>query len=252
MAGVRKPTPIEAFRDNIADAHQLVKLVEGFTNTRKRRMRVELRRRLGEALSVPERRHAELDCLQSEDVFVTFLPGSNLSRTDFVDARPLLRQALVAACAAVETYLADKVMQNVGPLLKDKKSLTPKLRLLPMTLDDWMTIEDRYKRRRWGLREFVVEPWVREKASTKASQVGLMLRAIGVENWAARVDEQRHVKKGDTVAFLDRITDRRNRIAHAADRVGRGRAALTIAEVRFDLHALESVIEAIEAIRPAP
>lgn len=250
MAGVRKLTPIEAFETNMADAYQLVKLVEGFRNQRARRMRTELRDRVGEALRVRERDRDQLDCLQSADVFVTFMPGSGLSRADFTDPRPLLRQAIVAACAATETYLGDKVMQRVGARLVNSESLTSRLGDIPMSLRDWMKIEDRYQRRRVGLREHVIEPYVREQCSTAASKVGAMLSLLGVENWSKRIDATRHVPKGQTAALLDRITDRRNGIAHQGDRVGRGRAALTSAEVRSDLDQLESIVHAIELLVP--
>ena len=248
MSGSRKLTPIEAFELNMADAHQLVKLVEGFTNQRTRRMRAELRERVGDALKIPDRRRAELDCLESEDVFVTFLPGAKLTPADFADSRPLLRQSIVAACAAVETYLGDKVMQKIGPLLKSEASLTSRLCDLPLSLSDWMHIEHRYQRKRWGLREIVVEPYVRENCSTAPNKVGIMLSLVGLEKWSKLLDVQRKVKTGDTVALLQRITDRRNRIAHEGDRVGRGRAALGVDEVKTDLDALESIVNAIEAV----
>lgn len=248
MAGRRKLTPIEAFELNMSDAHQLVKLVEGFTNQRSRRMRAELRARIGVALRVPERRRAELDCIESADVFLTFLPGSQLARGDFEDPRPLLRQSLVAACAAVETYVGDKVMQQVGPLLRSETTLTPRLRDLQLRLSDWMHIEHRYQRKRWGLRELVVEPYVRDNCSTAPNKVGVMLSLVGLDEWARKVDGQRRVQRGETVECLQRITDRRNRIAHQGDRVGRGRAALDVVEVKDDLAALESIVHAIEAL----
>lgn len=123
MPGRRKLTPIEAFELNMSDAHQLVKLVEGFKNQRSNRMRAELR-----------------------------------------------------------------------------------------------------------------------------NKVGVMLSLVGLDDWAKKVDGQRGVQRGETVKCLQRITDRRNRIAHQGDRVGRGRAALDVTEVKDDLTALESIVRAIEAL----
>ncbi|MBI2708833.1 MAG: hypothetical protein HYX34_03965 [Actinobacteria bacterium] len=248
MPGKRKLSPIEAFELNMSDAHQLVKLVEGFKNQRAYRMRAELRNRIGDALRIADRKRSELDCLQSGDVFLTFLPGSRLARADFEDPRPLLRQSLVAACAAVETYLGDKVMQNVGPLLRSEATLTPRLGNLQLGLEAWMRIEQNYKRKRWGLREFVVEPYVRENCSTAPNKVGVMLSLVGLDDWAKKVDGQRRVARGETVKCLERITGRRNRIAHQGDRVGRGRASLDVKEVEDDLAALESIVRAIEAL----
>ena len=248
MAITKKPLPIEAFELTIADALQLVKLVEGFTNERMRRMRAELRTRVGEALRVPMKSRADLDCLESEDVFVVFLPGSSLCRADFVDARPLLRQAVVAACAAFETYLGDKAMASVGAFVHSSETLTPRLRRVPLTLGDFISIEERYQRTGWGIRHRVVEPYVRELASTAPNKVGELLSAIGIENWARKVDTERKVSSGDTVHFLDRLTARRNKIAHEGDRLGRSRGNLTVAEVRTYLEALETTVKALEVI----
>jgi hypothetical protein len=248
MAGSRKLSPIEIFELTIADADHLVALVEGFTNRRVRRMRTEMRARIGEVLRVPVRDRMKLDCLESDDVFLVFKPSGRLTRYDFNDSRPLLRQALVAACAAFETYLSDKAMSCVGPLLKSESTLTRRLRELPLTLADWMKIDSGYERKRWGLREHVVEPAVREMSSTSPSQVGTLLSLLGVEQWSKKVDGHRHVRSGETVKELEALTKRRNRIAHEADRLGRGRAILSIDEVRRSIEVLRAVVSAIETL----
>lgn len=244
---IPKPTALEAFETNISDARHLVGIAEALTNTRVRRMRRELRDRVGEALRVRPKDRDKLDCLQSDHLFVTFLPGAEISRSDFDDARPLLRQAIVAACAAGETYLADRAMELVGPLLT-KDTATPRLRGIAMDLGQWIDIDERYERKKWGLRGQVIEPYVRREASTDPTKVGLVLSLLGVNDWSAKVDKERKVERGATKALLDRLTDRRNRIAHEGDRSGRGRAALTAAEVTRDLDELESVVSAIAAV----
>jgi hypothetical protein len=242
-----KPTALQTFETNIADARHLVGIAEAMTNTRARRMRRELRDRVGEALRIPVRRRDALDCLQSDHLFVTFMPGAGLSRADFDDARPLLRQALVAACAAGETYVADRAMERVGPLLNTTRA-TPRLRGIPMDLGSWLEIDSRYDRKKWGLRGMVIEPYIRQEASTDPTKVGFILSLLGVESPMNKLDTERRVSRGETKAFLERLTQRRNRIAHQGDRVGRGRAALTSGEVMDDLAKLTSVVEAIQRV----
>jgi hypothetical protein len=248
MPGIRMPSPAEAFAHHIEDAHQLVKLVHALTNTRTRKMRVELRERLCDTLRIPIRYRDELECIDSTDVFLVFRPGSAIEPGDLLDLRALLRQAVVAACAALETYLGDKVMERVGPLLHESDSLTPRLKEIPLNLGQWVLIETTYQRHGAGLRNQIVGPYVREKASTASSSVGQLLSMIGIDGWAAKVDSKRGVARGATLEFLDRITQRRNKIAHEADRQGRGRADLTPAEVEEDLKALASVVDAIESL----
>ncbi|WP_248581621.1 hypothetical protein [Nocardioides sp. InS609-2] len=246
-AGRAKPTALQAFETNVADARHLVGIAQAMTNTRARRMRRELRDKVGEALGVPVKQRDSLDCLQSDHLFVTFMPGAGLSRSDFDDARPLLRQALVAACAAGETFLADRAMERVGPLLSAQQS-TARLRGIPMNLGCWLEIDARYERKKWGLRGLVIEPYIRQEASTDPTKVGFILSLLGVESPMNKLDNARGVSKGETKAFLEQLTQRRNKIAHEGDRVGRGRAALTSSEVLADLEKLTSVVEAIQKV----
>jgi hypothetical protein len=246
MSGAAKLTPFEAFQANMHDAYHLVRLAEGFTNQRVYRMRREFLERVGDAMKVPSRHRDLLDCLESTDVLVVFKPDSGLQRAHFSDHKPLLRQAMVAACAATETYLADKVIEQADVLLRANKSATDKMRKVPLTVGDWLDIEVGYQRRRRGLRERVMVRHINEVASTAPNRVGELLSLVGVTNWTNKMDGFRKVPKGDSHALLARITQRRNKIVHTGDRHGRGRAPLTVADVKADLAALESVVEALE------
>ncbi|MDF9717345.1 hypothetical protein [Nocardioides sp. ChNu-99] len=248
MAGVKKATAREAFDDNMRDAHYLVLLAESLTNLRKRRMRRELRERIGEALKLPARDHSELDCIESAEAFIVLTPRSRLSRDGLQDQRPLLRQALVAACAATETYLADAVLAKARSMTTSEQAAGPRLAQLPMTVGDWLYIEQHYERRRWGLNERILAKHIREEASTAPNQVGKLLALVGVGTWTRKLDGERKVARGDTEALLDRVTRRRNKIAHEGDRRGRSRATLTVDEVKADLADLESVVGAIERV----
>ena len=242
----RKPTPIEAYEGNMADARRLVSYARALENQRSnRRMRVELRRRLGGALEYPQRQHDDIDGIESSDLFVVLKPGSSLTRSDFEDRSPLLRQALVAACAAFETYLADKAMTRLSDVLKGDE-LPRRLRDIPLTVGRWRGIE-RYERRSWGIRS-VIEEHIREHSSTAPSKVGEVLATVGVTNWAKRVDAYRKVAKEQTDKDLKLLTERRNRIAHAADRKGRGRSPIDVGEVERHLAVLDEVVRALEAI----
>lgn len=245
---VTKPLPLAAFELNMEDARRLVLLAEALTNRRIRRMRQELRKKIGVALRIRASDQDRLDCVRSDDAFVILLPGSRLTREALSDHRPLLRQALVAGCAAMETFVFDVAMSNLGVLLRSHDAASPRLKQVPMLVGDWLYIEQHYERRRRGLRERVVSPYMSTFASTSPSKVGEVLSMLGISGWARELDKQRHVPPGESVATLDRITKRRNRIAHQGDRQGFGRAALTIEEVRSDLASLESIVAGINSL----
>lgn len=248
MAGRAKPKARQAFDDNIADAHALVQLARSLANQRVYRMRAEKRAKLGDALGIPRRRQSELDCIESEDIFAVFPPGSKITRDAFseVSLRPLLRQAVVAACAAVETFVADRVMERFsGALHQDDPP--DRLLGLPMTVGDWLEIEG-YQRRGVGLRK-VVEAEVRRRvASASPGQIGIAFSHVGEKDLWKRVDAHRGVKRGASVEALERLYRRRNSIAHAGDRKGHGRAAISTDEVESDLKCILDIVVALDAL----
>lgn len=246
MGAPPKMSARNAFNLNIQDAQMLVELANLLSNQRIRRMRRELRERLGDALSIPQKRWDELECLENERVFVTFKPGHAgwRDRLNDVDLRPLLRQALVAGCAAVETFCADRVMERYSAAIKQTP---PPSRLLELslTVDQYLTIQGSYQKPGWGLRQ-VVEMEVRQRASPAPAQIGQLFALVGEKGLLARVDKRRKVSRNATETELNQIVRRRNLIAHTGDRSGRGRAVITTAEVETDIGILISIIDALD------
>ena len=242
----KKLTPYQAFQGNIQDAEALLNYARSFRNKRTRGMRQELRTRVGQALNVPVGRRDELDCLESDDVFVVFKPGGKLGRDQFTDLQPLIRQSLVAGCAALETYVADKVMEFVGEVL-NAEEVPRRMKDISLTVGHWIEIERGYKRRRWGIRP-IVQEYVEQTSSTAPKNIGILLSSVGVKEWSKKVDYARRVAESTTVGELEQITKRRNRIAHAADRLGRGRARARATEVDLQLATIKEVVEALEKV----
>lgn len=117
-----------------------------------------------------------------------------------------------------------------------------------------MDIHNVYERERWGIRARVVQPWVQDKASTNPDALGQLLSSVGARNWAKQVDNQRGVSPGESVRQLHEISNRRNSIVHAADKIGRTRRAdLTLEQATAMVSVLQSIAEAIEKlIAPIP
>ena len=242
----KKLSPYQAFKDNMTDAEALLSYARAFKNKRARRMRKELRSRVGNALGIRGSQREALDCLESKDLFVVFMPEGSLSRDLFSDQQPLLRQSLVAACAALETYVADKAMEFVGPAL-NAEELPSRMKSINLTVGDWASIEGKYKRRGWGIRE-IVGDHLREASSTAPNKIGNVLSTIGMKQWSQKVDRFRNVDSGTTVRELDDITERRNRIAHSADRKGRGRASSKLEEVEQQIATIHELVDALEEL----
>jgi hypothetical protein len=247
MTGVRKPKSREAFDLNMNDAETLVSIAKLLENERTNRMRAELRSRVGIALRIPKARHSALECLENQQVFITFKPGAAHLKSSLAQERlrPLLRQAIVAGCAAVETYVADRTMELLGPVLRAKE-MPPRLLELTMTVQQYLKVQS-YQRTNWGLRD-LIEDQVLLKASTSPSSIGMLMSMVGVPKVWTAVNAKRGVAKGASEAALETITQRRNRIAHSGDRQGRGRALITVDEVERDLSCLVEIVTALDEV----
>src|SRR5664279_5023495 len=114
MPGVPRPKPMEAFEVDLEDAEWLIRTAQVLQNQRARRMRGELRTKIGKALNLGVRDHEQLDCIESDDLFIVIKPASRIDRGHVRNLAPLLRQSVVAACAALETYIADEVSLRVA------------------------------------------------------------------------------------------------------------------------------------------
>lgn len=248
MGAPTKMSAREAFDLNMQDAEILVELARLLSNHRKRRMRRELRERLGSALSLAKRHWGELECLENERVFVTFKPGHANWRDRLTEPslRPLLRQALVAACAAVETFCADRVMELYPGAIKQDP---PPSRLLELslTVEDYLTIDSKYIKKGWGLRK-VIELEVQQRASPAPAQIGQLFGLVGKKKIFPSIDKLRKVPAKTSEDQLDLIVQRRNLIAHTGDRLGRGRASITVDEVEADLAVIVEIIDALDRI----
>jgi len=246
MAGKRKPTPIEVFDANIADAERLLAFARALTNGRKYRLRRELRESVGEALRLPKGTWDSLDCVESDDVFVVLKPGGAARREHFTEAelRPLLRQAVVAAAAAVESYVAEKAATYAASALADPPD---RLKEVAITLVDVMDIEKRYKRRAWGYRA-VLEAHLEREASSDPAKIGKVFSTVGKKGFWSKVDSHRKVAKGTTETQLRALAGRRNKIAHTGDRTPTGRSPLTLSDAEAHVGNAKSIVEALEAV----
>jgi hypothetical protein len=245
VTGVRKPSAIEVFEDNMAGAARLIGLTKALENTRRYRMRKERREALGIALDLPKRDWNKLDWVESPDLFVILKPNGEHDRTDFTEPelRPLLRQAVVAIAAAVESYVAEKACSYISEAFDSKPD---RLKQVSISVGQVMEIDERYERRRWGYRE-VVRDYLVAEASPSPSKIGIVFSTVGKKGFWATVDRRRGVAKGVSERQLNELAERRNRIAHTGDRVGRGRATLTVEEAESYFSNAKEIVEALES-----
>lgn len=246
MAGKAQPKPIEVFEANISDAERLLAFAEALTNGRKYGMRRELRAAVGGALKIPKGQWGDLDCVESDDVFVLLKPGGRVVRTHFTEfeLRPLLRQAVVAISTAVESYISEKAQTFIAGALRDRP---PRLKEVAISLDDVIDIEKKYKRRGWGHRA-ILEQWIETEASPDPGKIGKVFSTVGRKGFWKELDKKRSVPHGTSEKQLRDLYSRRNKIAHTGDRTPTGRSALALSQVEDLFTNAKSIVEAMEEV----
>lgn len=243
----RKPGSLEAFEETLSDAEALVDYAAVFQNGRSRRIRAELRTRLAQALRIAKSDCDGIDGIESPDVFVVLKPGSRITREYFTAEAlvPLLRQVFVICCAAIETYIADRTMELLRGRLRSE--IAPELASLELSVGEVIRIEKRYKRRLTGLRQ-AIDNRIREQASPAPDRIAYVLKMAGVKNLWREVDKKRGLPPNESSRQLQAIVNRRNRIAHCGDRVGRGRGHVTVGQARLALQQVRDIVETIHSI----
>lgn len=163
-----RSAPIDVFEDNIADAERLLHLARVLTNTRKNRMRRELRGAFGTAMGLPRKHHDQLDCVESAELFVIIKPGATgrCDRFTEFELRPLLRQAVVATAAAVESYVAEKACTYIGSAMRSDQ-LPKRLAAMGVNFGQVVAIERRYKHRGWGTVSSSATTWWLRRARAR-------------------------------------------------------------------------------------
>jgi hypothetical protein len=244
VARPRRPSPIEVFETSIADAERLLGLARALDNKRVRRMRRELREGFGSAMRLAKRDQERLDCVESDDLFVIIKPNGAFTRADLAEQelRPLLRQAIVSVAAATESYVSEKASSYIGEALDGAPD---KLRGVRVTLGEVFDIEQTLKRRRFGWRRLVQERIERDSGSAP-NKIDAVFGFVGRQVPWGKIDDRRHVRRGESRKQMEELAKRRNRIAHTGDRIGARRATIDLAEADRHLKNAKAIVEALE------
>lgn len=210
-------------------------------------MRTELRRNVGKALKLPIKDHDDLDCVESGDLFMLLKPGAAIERRHFTEAelRPLLRQAIVAIAAAVESYVAAKASTFIPSALSAPPG---RLREIQITVGEVLDLERKYPGSYGWRRRAVLERHLQALASCHSSQIGLAFSTVGQRDSWKKVDRHRKVPANTSAHEIDAIARRRDAIAHNGDRKGSGRNPLTVDEVQAFLDTARSIVTAFESV----
>ncbi len=160
-------------------------------------------------------------------------------------ARALLRQAIVAAAAAVESYVAVKAAACLPDALAAKK-LPDRLGKLEMPLEKALTAA-RGRSPRSAFQSWAAQA-LEDQASADPGVIGAVFSAVGEGKILQRCDSERMVDRGTSERQMKELASRRNQIAHRGDRTAQGRRKLAVNHVETHVRNARQVAEALEKI----
>ena len=246
--------PLTVFQHNFAAAENLVRLYDLLSGPTED----------GKAESAAQAVRGTLEILEGEQIFALcndrlFLiarEAAQVSSNFFHEHNlaSLLRQAVVAACSALDAYFNDKFRENVMTVLLSKKRYAPKeLKELVMTFDDYLSLES------WAdpnqRLQQILEKNLERRTLSNANGITDMTAILGIKDFWEQLGRECGEKPGDLRRRIDEIAARRNDIVHRADRPkeqqavnGSGLQMIPRAWVNLRVQTVKTVVLAAEKI----
>ena len=247
--------PLTVFQHNFAAAENLIRLYDLLSGptTQSERAQTVIEALRG-PLDIPE--GERVFSLHNDRLFLIAREAAQVSDTFFHEHNlaSLLRQAVVAACSAIDAYFNDKFRENVMTVLLTKKRYAPKaLRDLVMTFDDYLSLEswaDSHQRL-----QQILEKNLERKTLSNANGITEMTAILGIKDFWQQVGRECGEKPSDLQRRIDEIAARRNDIVHRADRPkeqqeanGSGLQAISRAWVNMRVQTVKAVVLAAEKV----
>jgi hypothetical protein len=247
--------PLTVFQHNFAAAENLIRLYDllsgptvedGGTKAVIEAARKHLEILDGEQIFYLHNDRIFLVAREAAQVSANFFHEHNLAS--------LLRQAVVAACSALDAYFNDKFRENVLTVLLTKKRYAPEeLKKLVMTFDEYLSIES------WAdpneRLQQILEKNLERRTLSNANGITDMVSILGINDFWEQVGRECGEKPSDLRRNIDEIAARRNDIVHRADRPkeqqevnGSGLQVINRAWVNHRVQIVKTVVLASEKI----
>lgn len=207
----------ELAQQNFAVAEHLLQLFEMFRNLREEEDDDSLRLAVCRVLSIPENtvlRHARNEKLVLAGKASMAIPHS-LVTPDGLNF--LLRQSVIVACTALESFYWDALRENVLTIVRARKrGADESLRKLTLTLDEYLSIQafsDPDER----LKEIILNNFER-KTIYSPDSIDVIAKTLTVQNFWRKVAEKCGEPDTNLKRHIGELIKRRNCVAHRADR----------------------------------
>lgn len=202
---------------NFSVAEHLLQLHELFRELREEDVGKPLRLAVCGCLSLPD--HAGLRCARNDQLVLVAkatapIPHS-LLLADGINF--LLRQAIVVACTALESFFWDALRENVLIIVRARKrGADESIRKLTLTLDDYLSLES-YADPEVRLQQIILKNFERGTLYD-ASSIERIATTLTVRDYWKQVSKKCGSPDNDIKRQVGELINRRNQVAHRADR----------------------------------
>lgn len=216
--------PLTLFKQNFAIAESLMQLHRLFSELKQLDLPEDLRLAICSVWGTPKNtalQHASNDRVMICAKAATPIPET-LTLEGGLDF--LLRQAIIVSCTALESFFWDALRENVLIIVKARRTGADKsLRDLTFTLGDYISIQQ-YEDPDVRLKQIILKNFERSTLYNVDS-IDRITSTMTVNRFWERVEEKtgepaKHIKRQ-----ISELIDRRNKIAHRADRPEDGEEA---------------------------
>lgn len=212
------------FNQNFAVAESLIQLYELFHGMRQVDLKEELRFAICSFWGSPP--HAAMKPSMNDRVLVVAKAAAKVPESLTLDGglNFLLREAVVVACTALESFLSDALRENVLTIVQARKTRADEsLRKLTFTLGDYISIQQ-YDDQDYRLKQIILKNFERATLYDAAS-IERIAQILTIRNFWDEIERSTGNKAGDFKRLLGELIHRRNQIAHRADRPEEGEEA---------------------------
>jgi hypothetical protein len=136
----------------------------------------------------------------------------------------MLRQAVVVACTSLESFFWDSLRANVLTIIKAKRSgADESIRSLTFSLGDYISMQE-YEDPDLRLRQIILKNFERGTLSN-AKSIDHITSILTMKDFWGNIEHRTGEKASTFRKHIDELVNRRNQIAHRADRPDDGEEA---------------------------
>lgn len=239
--------PLTAFTHNIQAAEEMVRLYELLAGKNVRKIRRERAISLRKVLRW--RKVEQIDRSENQYLYIVIREAASVSRTyfDSKELEFLLRQAVVAACSAMDCYFFEKIEEKIWTVFSKKEAKSPaELLRVPITMADYLEAQ-KYKRKGWALKPAMLSS-VRFGSFQSPDSIKEKLQLLGVKDFWPQVARELGMRPGDLRERVKKFVDRRNKIVHKGDRPGNKHQPIDLRWVKSRTQLLDRVVNTADQV----